>query len=178
MPGRIHLSATDAHRLGHAVSPEQRKPPRKADARAGQKTTRRTTRVEIPQLEPDQPNPDGEHQRVWQVHIPDFHPARLNQLLGHHYRRGRLKRDDAMLVAHHLVQARVPRATGKRRVSLRLTLAPRQRAGDPDAYWKSLLDALVRCGALVDDNRHWCELGPVTFERGTRLETVIILEEV
>ena len=63
-------------------------------------------------------------------------------------------------------------------MSLEITLAPRQRAGDPDAYWKSLLDALVRARLLVDDRRQYVELGAVTFARGKAKRTVVTLEDL
>jgi hypothetical protein len=111
--------------------------------------------------------------------IDGWHPARLNQWDGHHWRvRSRLKKKDRELVSLYAYLAGIPRATGRRRVSLRLTLAPRQRAGDPDAYWKSTLDALVHAGLLVDDNRQSVELGEVTFERGSIRRTAIVLEDV
>ena len=47
------------------------------------------------------------------------------------------------MIGGHALEAGIPRATGRRRVSLHIVLAPRQRAGDPDAFWKSTLDALV-----------------------------------
>jgi Holliday junction resolvase RusA-like endonuclease len=72
----------------------------------------------------------------------------------------------------------VPPAAGKRRVSLTLTLAPRQRGADPDAYRKSLLDALTHAGMLLDDNRQGVELGPVQFIRGEHKATAILLEDV
>jgi hypothetical protein len=59
-----------------------------------------------------------------------------------------------------------------------LTLGPRQRGGDPDAYFKSVLDALVRAGLLIDDNRQGAELGDVTFARGLARRTEIVLEDV
>ncbi|HKI30283.1 MAG TPA: hypothetical protein VKA46_00225 [Gemmataceae bacterium] len=111
--------------------------------------------------------------------IPDWHPARLNQLLTQHWRpRYRLKRADAALVATYAHLTGIPPATGRRRVLLRITLGPRQRAGDPDAYWKSLLDALKAARLLVDDNRQGVELGPVTFDRGPARATAITLENL
>jgi hypothetical protein len=111
--------------------------------------------------------------------IPGWHPAKVNELYsGHWGHRARLKKADRDRVAHHARLAGIPAATGKRRVSLRLTLAPRQRAGDPDAYWKSLLDALVHAGQLIDDNRQNVELGPVVFDRGPARATTVLLEDV
>jgi Holliday junction resolvase RusA-like endonuclease len=73
----------------------------------------------------------------------------------------------------------VPGATGQRRVSLSVTLAPRRRQPDADAYDKVLLDSLVRCGLLCDDNAKGI-LGrmSVEFLRGKTSETRITLEDV
>ena len=111
--------------------------------------------------------------------VDGWHPYRLNQLIGVHWgTRSKRKRIDRAAVALAARIASVPPATGKRCVSLLLTMAPRQRRPDPDALWKSLLDALVRCGLLVDDGAAWCELGPVTFDRGPRRRTVVVLEDL
>jgi hypothetical protein len=91
--------------------------------------------------------------------------------------RAKAKAFDAQLVAACVTGAGVPRAEGKRRVSLEIHLGPRQRGGDPDAYWKSTLDALVSCGALVDDRKEMVDLGEVTYLRAKTRATVIILEE-
>lgn len=113
------------------------------------------------------------------LHIPRWHPAFLNKLMRAHWRtEARLKRiDREMLWAHY----RRPAATTRRRVDLELTLKPSQRREpDPDGVWKSLLDALVCCDALVDDRQEWCEQGAVTFPRGTAREwgTTVTLTDV
>ncbi len=111
--------------------------------------------------------------------IEGWHPARLNLLLGGHWSQGhRLKRADRQMIALAAKLQGIPPATGKRRVSLTLTLAPRQRAGDPDSYFKSLLDALTHAGLLLDDNRQGVELGKVTFERGPVRQTTVLLEDL
>jgi hypothetical protein len=111
--------------------------------------------------------------------VDRWHPARLNQWDGRHWaRRHRMKRADLELVALLARSAGIPPAKGKRRVSLRLTLAPRQRAADPDAFWKSTLDALVHAGLLLDDNRQHVELGDVTFARGPVRRTDIVLDDL
>ncbi|HYH64303.1 MAG TPA: hypothetical protein VD866_06355 [Urbifossiella sp.] len=115
------------------------------------------------------------------VDIPRWHPARVNQLLGGHWARGhKLKSRDRFMVLAYARDAKVPPATGRRRVRLKIVLLPGQRGGDPDCYFKSLLDALTGCGALADDNRQHVELAPVEYERGTRDDwgTVITLEDV
>lgn len=110
--------------------------------------------------------------------VVGWHPARLNQLLAGHWSRGhRFKKADRQIVALAARCQKIPPALGKRRVSLVIVLGPRQRAGDPDAYWKSLLDALTHSGLLVDDNRQGVELGPVEFRRGRERATEILLED-
>jgi hypothetical protein len=109
--------------------------------------------------------------------IPGWVPARLNTLVGCWQRRHRLKRADREMVGTYARLARIPPATLPRRVSLTIVLGPGERAGDPDAYFKSVLDALTACGLLVDDNRQGVELGDVRFERGERA-TVIHLEDL
>lgn len=115
--------------------------------------------------------------RRWTIEIDDYHPIRLNQLIGCHWATVR-RRKDSVYRTLRWRSLDIPRAAGRRRVTLRLTLGPRQRAGDPDAYWKALLDACVRLGLLVDDSRTWVELAPVEFERGERKRTVIELEDI
>jgi hypothetical protein len=88
-----------------------------------------------------------------------WHPARLNQCDGTHgTKRHRLKKADRELIGVLARITEIPPATGRRRVSLRLTLAPRQRADDPDDYGKSALDVPVGAGLLIDFNRQGVEL--------------------
>ncbi len=111
--------------------------------------------------------------------IPGWHPARLNELMHCHFAtRAKRKRIDRDMVAGYALLNGTTKAEGKRRVFLHLTLAPKQRAGDPDAYWKSLLDALVHAGLLTDDNRQGCEIESVTFARGEKRKTATILEDI
>lgn len=112
------------------------------------------------------------------ITIPNWHPTRLNQLVGVHWatKHRRRQNDDAM-VRVYAYRLRTPPASGKRRVSLEITLSPRQRV-DEDCFWKSTLDALVNCDMLVNDSATWCTLGPVTFTRAKAPATVIVLEDV
>jgi hypothetical protein len=128
------------------------------------------------QLKTDTPvAPPAVHSLV----IPNWHPRRLNELVGCSWqKRHRLKREDRELVAGYARLAGNPLAVVKRRVSLKLTLAPGQRAGDVDSYWKSLLDSLVCAGLLVDDDRQHVELGAVDFDHGAERETMIVLEDL
>ncbi len=112
------------------------------------------------------------------LRITNWHPHRLNELLGSWKRCMRLKREDRQIVATYAKLADVPKATVKRRVSVTICLGPKQRGGDPDSYHKSLLDALKQAELIVDDNRQWVELAPVQYSRGSHRETTIVLEDV
>ncbi len=96
----------------------------------------------------------------------DQHTAALNQLMKGIKTQTKLKRRDRIIIAEAAALAGIPPATGKRAVRLTVVLSAGQRGADTDAYWKSLLDALVRCGMLVDDSRQHVELLPVEFARG------------
>lgn len=115
---------------------------------------------------------------TWRVEIPDWHPARLNQLLRNRWVRRDLRQLDDDMVAAYCRLAEVTRATLRRRVSLEITLTPRQRGADPDCWWKSVLDALVNCGAIRDDSVRWVELGAVVVRKGKRRQTIILIEDV
>lgn len=114
--------------------------------------------------------------------IDHWRPTSYNELHKKHWHWGkahRRKKGDFSLIKAHALLAGVPAALGKRRVSLVITLTARMRQADPDAYWKSLLDALVRARLLVNDTATFVELGSVTYapERG-RLSTTIVLEDL
>jgi hypothetical protein len=135
--------------------------------------TKRVRRVRVIALS-EPVAPGAEH---FTLQIDRWHPTRLNELLGHPMRRARQKKADAQLIAYTCRDAGVTRATVPRAVTLTIVLAPRQRAGDPDAYWKSLLDSLVSAGALVNDNRQWCRPMPVQFARAAQSATVVQLDD-
>lgn len=118
---------------------------------------------------------------VFNLVLRNWHPARLNELTSGHWGvRQRLKERDRHAVAMNSLLQGVPPAKGRRRVSLVITLKKGQRAADPDAYWKSSLDALVQAGLLKDDSPRWLELGTVAYQRtkSARFGTTIILEDV
>ncbi len=103
-----------------------------------------------------------------------WQPTPLNRLMTCHWANaGRMKKLDLMVI--EVASSGLPRAKGKRRVRMTITLAKRQRAPDPDSLWKATLDALVHCGMLTDDNRQGVELDPVEFMRGTEQATTILL---
>ena len=105
-------------------------------------------------------------------------PARLNQLLGSWRLAGALKKRDRIKVANAArMQGAVP-AAGPRRVTIELTFAKGERSGDPDAYLKSTLDALVQARLLVGDTHRQVQWSQPVFRRGPRRKTVITLEDV
>lgn len=107
------------------------------------------------------------------LHIPDWHPMKLNKLMGRHPMAIRkLKRVEAGRLASNADQQGIPRAHGPRRVHLVIHLGKGQRAGDGDAYWKVLLDGLVACGRLVDDTIGYAVLDPVEAVRGEMGTTI------
>jgi hypothetical protein len=116
---------------------------------------------------------------TYKLRIENWHPATLNKLMrGSIKTRIRLSRVDRNMVCGYCFLNRMPVAQGPREVSLLLTLVGRDKEGDVDAYWKSTLDSLVEARMLIDDNRQYCRLGSVDFERGERRETVITLTEI
>ena len=115
----------------------------------------------------------------WEIIIDGWAPTPLNRLLGHWAAAARLKRYDRDHVVLFGGMAHVPLPTRKRRVSLRITLPPKQRRWDGDALWKSLLDACTKAQLIKDDNPNWCQLGTVEYEKERgELSTTIIIEEL
>lgn len=115
---------------------------------------------------------------MFKLRIEKWHPAPLNKLMMGWHTAMRLKAVDRKMVGAYCKINRIPLANGPREVSLLVTLAPKQRACDPDAYWKSLLDALVNADMLIDDNRQYVRHGAVDFERGAERATLITLTDL
>ena len=111
--------------------------------------------------------------------IPRWHPATKNQLRRGVRARIRLKKADRAMLCAYAMAVKVPRAQGKRRISLHIVLGKGQRGADTDGYWDSLLDGCKHAGLIVDDSHQWVELAPVLFSRdpqqwGTVIEVVEI----
>ena len=114
------------------------------------------------------------------IEIPNWTPAKINELLGHRQKATRLKKRDREIVWGYTRQVKIPPQERKRRISLAIIL-PTSRPGpfpDPDAFFKSLNDALVYAGALVNDSPKWVELAPVQYERAAQWGTRIVLEDI
>lgn len=116
--------------------------------------------------------------------LEGWQPAPLNVLMGLHWaKRMRRKNADCAIIALEAIRQGITRATGKRRVTLRILWAPgrgciKHGYVDGDALWKTSLDALVRCGVLLGDGPDHVETGTPTHEQATRKGLVITLEDL
>src|SRR5262245_29869941 len=93
--------------------------------------------------------------------IPRWHPATMNQMLRSVRTRMRLKKRDREMIWAYAMKQHIAKAEGLRRVQLSILLRPGKLPADADAYWKSLLDALVQAGLLLNDTIAAVELAPV-----------------
>lgn len=117
----------------------------------------------------------AEEPKEYAIEIPNWHPHPLNKLINCHWSEmGRHKHADMLMLSTCAHKAKVPKATGKRSLRIIITLGKGQRGCDPDAYFKSTCDALVRTGYLKQDSRQWLELLPVAFQRGTKATTIVL----
>jgi len=116
----------------------------------------------------------AEQIKSWVIEIPNWTPVTLNSLINCHWAtRGKRKKIDRDMIAFY--GASIPKAERPRRIKLTITLGPKQKGADPDAFWKGLLDSLVHVGLLVNDSKEWVVLDPVQFERGKERATRIEL---
>ncbi len=111
------------------------------------------------------------------VEIPGFLPVRLNVLLRSHWaKQRRITKGEAEIIACYVRKANVPRAEGKRRLSVRFE-SPRTPA-DADGRLKNLQDGLRDAGALRDDSPKWMALGTIESVKGPARLTIITLEDI
>lgn len=116
-------------------------------------------------------------QPTWTFRVPDWHPTPVNKLYDHHWtKRRKHKQSDTDIVAHY--GRNVPKADRKRSVSLHVVFPAGKRRPDPEALGKSLLDALVHAGILVNDSYDWARLEPPTYSRGDTLISFITVEDI
>src|SRR6185369_1450814 len=89
----------------------------------------------------------------YRLSVPHWRPALCNTWRGRHWSVAhRLRKQTVQLLGVYARLQQVPPATGRRRVSVEIVLAPRQRQPDRDAFDKLLLDALTGAGLLLDDS--------------------------
>ncbi len=111
------------------------------------------------------------------LRIDNWWPTRINVLMRSHYHaRNRLLKQDAEVIGLEALRQHIPRATGRRRVSLLIRY--KNHALDPDGALKSLFDGLTVSGLILDDNRHQLEMGWVRYEKATRKGVEIVLEDL
>lgn len=112
--------------------------------------------------------------------LPGFLPVSTNEDRGHHWSvKARIAKAVRNVVAFHAKRQGLCRATTPRSVGLRLVLPKGQRGCDKDNLKKSLWDALVHAGLLVNDSPRWCHEGPIEYVRhgGALRETFVILTD-
>lgn len=121
------------------------------------------------------------------IHVMTIHgwvPARINQILGNRRKGSALKRRDRYRIANEQRFRPIPEATGRRRVTIEITWARGDRPGDPDAYQKSVHDALKKAKLIKDDTIAWVQLTEPVYlplnprDRTDKRMTRIILEDV
>lgn len=111
------------------------------------------------------------------IEIPDFIPAALNQYVGRHWAvMAKMKKHDRLIIGVYC--RKFEAATTKRRLDSHYVLSKGMKARDPDSYYKSQNDALVKARMLVDDSPKWVELGNVTYSRGPKKMTILTLTDI
>jgi hypothetical protein len=88
---------------------------------------------------------------IYILEIPRWRPALLDELMCAVKGKIRLKKRDWEMVCAYALQAKILRATGKRWVSLHVTLGKGMREFDVDAWQKSGLDAMKHAGLIMDE---------------------------
>ncbi len=117
--------------------------------------------------------------KTWTMTVPQWTPALLNDVMGKHWQRAhKIKRKQAEMLAVYARLQDVPRATGKRKLSVTCYGWPTGRIPDQDAIWKLLLDSLVRAQLLTDDGPSGLEgAATVEFVRSEKKQTILRFEE-
>lgn len=110
-----------------------------------------------------------------EITIPNYKPHSLNEFVGKHWRVGYdLKNECKQLVKTYCKN--LPKATGKRQVSMHIVLGPRARKLDADNAWKLILDALKFAGMLVDDSPDYCVTTEPTYSRGEKATIIKLVD--
>jgi Holliday junction resolvase RusA-like endonuclease len=117
---------------------------------------------------------------TYSIWIPRWWPPSVNELLVKHpMMRSRIKRRVTLVVALYAGIAGIPKATGHRKVRVKVVLGPRMVGCDPDNYNKILRDALASCGLVTDDRETAATFSEPEIDRDHRDNpgTLIEIEE-
>lgn len=112
------------------------------------------------------------------LYLYGYHPPTVNELLGNWRVAAKRKKACVNIMWQSCLEQKLVKASGKRMVSIIITTAKKGRRPDPDAYYKSTLDALVKCNMLVDDSSKWCEHSQTLITTGEKNLTTIILTDI
>lgn len=112
------------------------------------------------------------------LHIYNYHPPTVNELMKCWRKAGRLKKACVSIMWKSCLEQKLVKASDKRMVSIIITTCKRGRKCDPDAYLKTTLDALVKCKMLVDDSSQWCDFSSTLITTGDKNQTTIILTDI
>lgn len=113
--------------------------------------------------------------------IPNFRIRSLWEISTKNvFKNNRIKKADMEVIAYYSKD--LIKADCKRRVTIRCTIPKGARRLDDDNCWKIMLDALVKCGMLVNDSPKWVQRnGEVEWVRiplEDHWEVEVILEDV
>lgn len=112
------------------------------------------------------------------IKIPNYHPTRLNALLAMNYHAANnRKKGDTQMIAAYAMQAKIPKAKGKRKVEITIEIT-KGREPDPDAYFKVVHDALKQTGYIIDDSSKYIDFVPTKFIRAKHKAIVIRLTDL
>lgn len=113
------------------------------------------------------------------IYIENWLPTSDNKLMGNRWEADRLKKIDTQMIFASAHLQKIPKATGKRIVAIILTIgkSKRGRRPDPTNFYKSPLDALVKCDYLIDDNSEYLEHIPTKVIAGDKTSTTIHLTD-
>jgi Holliday junction resolvase RusA-like endonuclease len=108
------------------------------------------------------------------IEIPNWTPLTVNKWRSLHWAKAnRRKTADRQMIGVYCYKSGLTKATKKRRVELNIIKSGRGRLPDPDAYFKSVLDALKNLGYIIDDSAKWVEWNQPKIERGKQIKTII-----
>lgn len=113
---------------------------------------------------------------TYTIEIDNWKPASLNRARNP-WVMHRAKREAATMIGTYAYKAGVPKATGKRFLTLEI-IQHKGRGLDPDNLCKVTFDALKNTGYIKDDSQKWLEYSPPKITRGKQTKTIITLRDI